>query len=111
MKIYKALVFSADGSRPPGLCDAIEHEGRFWLVIGWIELPDRATRRPARIMPIDLFRNQRIPPEDGQPMDLVVNDGIPTQFFDAIIAPELRSKFQVVDNPDIEIPAEGGRLQ
>ena len=110
-KILKAMVFFADGSRPPGLCDAIEHEGRLWLVPGWIELPDKAARMPARIMPIDLFRYQTVPPSDGQPMDLVVNDGIPIEFLAAEIPLPLRSKFQIVERPNIEIPVGGGRLQ
>jgi hypothetical protein len=48
---------------------------------------------------------------DQPGMDLIVNDGLPTQLFDPEIPTELRSKFQVVEAPDIEIPAGGGRIQ
>jgi hypothetical protein len=111
MQILKAMIFFSDGTRPPGLCDAIEHAGRLWLVPGWIERRDRAARVPARIIPIDLFRYKKIPPEEGKPMELVVDDGIPIQLFAREIPPELRSKFEVVDRPDIEIPIGGDRIQ
>jgi hypothetical protein len=108
VKIFKALVFSADGSRPPATFAAIEHEGRMWLVLGWIEMPDKAVTMPKRIVPLDLFGYQMVP-EEG--FDLVVNAGMPTQLFDEEIPIELRSKFQVVERPNIQIPVGGGRIQ
>jgi hypothetical protein len=57
---------------------------------------------------LDLLRYQKVA---GEPYDLLVNDGLPTQLFDPEIPTELRSKFQVLEGPDIEIPAGGGRIQ
>jgi len=108
MKILKAMVFADDGSRPPLLCDAIEYDSRFWLVPAWLEMPDKAVTMPLRIIPLDLLRHQKVL---GQEFDLLVNDGLPTQLFEREIPQELRSKFRVVESPDIKIPAGGGRIQ
>jgi hypothetical protein len=109
MKILKAMVFAADGSQPPALRDAIEYEGRFWLVPGWYEIPAKAVSKPIRIIPLDRLRYQRV--LDQPSFDLVINDGLPTQLFDAEIPIELHSKFQIVEGPNIEILGGGGRIQ
>jgi hypothetical protein len=108
MKILKAMVFDAAGKTPPTLRDAIEYQGRLWLVPGWYEIPAKAATKPVRLIPLDLLRYQKVA---GEPYDLLVNDGLPTQLFDPEIPTELRSKFQVLEGPDIEIPAGGGRIQ
>jgi hypothetical protein len=110
MKILKALVFDASGKTPPAIRDAIDHQGKLWLVPGWYEIPAKAVTKPIRLIPLDLLRYQRIPPGE-QAFDLMVNDGLPTQLFDPEIPTELRSKFRVVEAPEIEISAGGGRLQ
>jgi hypothetical protein len=109
MKVLKALVFDAAGKTPPTICDAIEYRGQLWLVPGWYEISTKAVSKPVRLIPLDPSAYQMIP---GEPQaDLVVNAGLPTQLFDPEIPTELRNKFQVVESPDIEIPAGGGRIQ
>jgi hypothetical protein len=108
MKVLKALVFDATGKTSPTLRDAIEYEGHFWLVPGWYEIPAKAVSKPIRLIPLEGLRFQKV---DQPGMDLFVNDGLPTQLFDPEIPTELRSKFRVVEGPDIEILAGGGRVQ
>jgi hypothetical protein len=108
MKILKALVFDAAGKTAPTIRDAIEYEGRLWLVPGWYEIPAKAVTKPIRLIPLDLLQYQKV---GQQGIDLIVNDGLPTQLFDPQVSTELRSKFQVVESPDIEIQGGGGRVQ
>lgn len=108
MRILKALVFDATGKTPPATRDAIEWQGKFWLVPGWYEIPAKAVSKPVRLIPLEGLRFQKV---DKPGMDLLVNDGLPTQLFDPQIPTELRSKFQVVEAPEIEILAGGGRIQ
>jgi hypothetical protein len=108
MKILKALVFDAAGKTPPAIRDAIEYKGQLWLVPGWYEIPAKAVSKPIRQIPLDRLRYQKT---GQQGMDLIVNDGLPTQLFDREIPIELRNKFQVLERPDLEIPGGGGRVQ
>jgi len=110
MKILKALVFDESGKTQPSIRDAIDYQGKLWLVPGWYEISARAVSKPVRLIPLDLLRYQKIPPGE-QSFDLVVNDGLPIQLFDREVPKELHSKFQVLEAPDIEIRAGGGRLQ
>jgi hypothetical protein len=108
MKILKAMVFDVAGKMPPMIRDAIEYQGKLWLVPGWYEIPGRAVSKPIRLIPLDGLQYKKV---DQPGMDLVVNDGLPTQLFDPEIPTELRSTFRVVEAPDLEIPAGGGRIQ
>jgi hypothetical protein len=110
MKILKALVFDQTGKTQPSIRDAIDYQGKLWLVPGWYEISARAVSKPVRLIPLDLLRYQRIP-AGKEAYDLLVNDGLPTQLFAQEVPTELRNKFRVVEAPDLEIPAGGGRLQ
>ncbi len=58
----------------------------------------KARQQYAYIIPLDLFRYQRVHDQKG--LDLVVNDGLPRQFFDAEIPTEVKSKYRIVEQPD-----------
>lgn len=108
MKIFRAVVFDAIGKAPPRICDAIRHEGRLWLVPGWNEISSKAVSKPIRLIPVTESGFQMIP--NNPQADLIVNAGLPRQLFEPEVPTELRNRFQVVENPDIEISG-GERIQ
>lgn len=107
-QLFKALVFFDDGQSPPAIVQAIEYQGQLWLVSGWIELPAKAVSKPVRLIPLDPLLHQRV---SDPGFDIVVNAGLPRQLFDPEVPTELRNRFQILEGPDIEIPAGGGRVQ
>ena len=110
MRILKVIVQIAD-DKSNGMCDAIEHEGRIWLVPHWLESPTRAETKPSRLIPLDILQHQTLPAGNPYGADYIVNDPMPKQLFDETIPTQLAKLFQVVESPDIVIPAGGGRIQ
>jgi hypothetical protein len=102
-EVFKALVFYADGKSQPVTIPAIEYEGQIWLAPHWIEAPEPGVRMPKHIIPIDLFRGQKVdPPQRGT--DYIVNVGLPRSLLDEEIPTELKNKFQIVERPNIRVP-------
>ncbi|MBI3808012.1 MAG: hypothetical protein HY281_10965 [Nitrospirae bacterium] len=56
MPILKCLVGFSDGY--VGTCDGIAHEGKLWLVPGWLEHPRKPIAMPERIIRFDNFPHQ-----------------------------------------------------
>ncbi len=110
MKTYKVIVQIAEtGSL--GECEAIEHGGRIWLVPHWLESSTLAATKPSRLIPLDILQHQSLPPGNAYGADYILNDPMPKQLFDETVPPQLAKLFQVVEGPDIVIPAGGGRVQ
>jgi hypothetical protein len=110
MKTFKVIVqMEDDGSL--GQCEAIEHDGRVWLVPYWLESPTRAETKPSRIIPLDILQHQKLSAGNPYSADFILNDPMPRNLFDEKISPQLAKLFQVVEAPDIVIPAGGGRAQ
>jgi hypothetical protein len=102
-EVFRALVFYADGKSAPVTVPAIEYEGRVWLAPHWIETQEQGVRIPKHIIPIDLFRGQKVdPPQPG--MDFVVNAGLLRQLLDEEIPTELKNKLEIVDRPNVKVP-------
>jgi hypothetical protein len=110
MRTLRALVQIAE-TGTIGVCDVIEYEGRLWLVPHWLESPTRAETKPSRLIPLDILQHQAMPPSNAYQADYVVNGPMTKQLFDEKIPPQLAKLFQIVEGPDIVIPAGGGRVQ
>ena len=54
--VLKCLVGLGDGMVVT--CDGIEHEGKLWLVPGWLEHPTEPIAIPERIIRFDCFPHQ-----------------------------------------------------
>jgi hypothetical protein len=52
MKIFKIVIMRAENGRA-SMCDAIEHEGKLWLVPEWTAFPSERIQKPARIISLD----------------------------------------------------------
>jgi hypothetical protein len=60
MKILKALVIGVDDG---GIskCDAIEFDGKLWLVPRWLDFPAQGLTKPARLVRFDTLLHQATP--------------------------------------------------
>jgi hypothetical protein len=97
--IRKALVVTDDGSIFQS--DVIEHEGSFWLVPEWLDVPGRGVTMPRRIVSMATVRYQRTP---GAHREFVVNDPIPKAVLDGRAPSQEASKYDVRELPEIEFP-------
>ena len=99
--IFKTLVFG-EWKKGYKLFDTIEYRGGFWLVPGWIE-----TRRQGWLAPVRLIRLSRpIQFEDvganNPGHQFLVNVPLPKQLFDPTVPMQLREKYEILDEPDLE---------
>lgn len=76
--------------------DAIEIEGRVWIVPAWFESPDGTHRVPERI--IGLPQGALAP---GKGDDPVLRDPIPKSVLDGIASPQ--SGYSVIERPNIRV--------
>lgn len=85
--------------------DTIEHEGKLWLVPGWIDSPSEGWSSPERIILLDELPHQRMAP--GNPADWVLNCPMPKAVFAGQIPKQSPYRFVVLERPDIKfhIPA------
>lgn len=84
-------------------CDAIEHEGKLWLVPEWLDVPAQGVTKPRRIIRMDTLRHQPMSnPAYG--MDYILNDCMPTAVLDGTAPPEQARQYEIVELPEIEIP-------
>jgi hypothetical protein len=113
MKIYKtaALVYTKylPGDEKPTTegytyIDTIEHEGKFWLVPGWIYNTNEGWKRPERIILLDSLPHIKIPPENpmSAEADFFLGYSIPiTATYDDNLLP-LPIEAVVINSPDIK---------
>jgi hypothetical protein len=83
------------GSPPQGVfeIDAIELDGRLWLVPEWEEVPGQGLMRPVRLVGEQLGRHRRAL-EFAIPMSVLLGQSPP--------APD--SGVEVIEHPEVEIP-------
>ena len=80
--------------------DVIEHEGKHWLVGGWLESSSAGLSIPTRLILLDLIPHGG-PGPNG--MDFVLYDPIPKAVLDGTIPPELSKRYVVIERPDIKL--------
>ena len=103
MKILKTMV-TIDGMIES--MDTIEHEGSFWLVPEWLDLPARGISMPRRIVSLATLRHERT---NGNP-DFVVNDPVPRFVFDGEVPSQIKHMYIVRDLPEIRVPMPDKKL-
>jgi len=81
MKIYKAMV-AIEGEAAIYKMDAIEYQGKFWLVPTWLDSPDGKQSKPLRLILLDSLQHQRLDPSGGSRADFAVNNPIPKAVLD-----------------------------
>lgn len=88
--------------------DAIEYEGKLWLVPEWSDSPVLGYRIPTRIISLETLRYQRW--EAGPYAEYVINDPMPIDVLEGRAPPEVLSKYVVVEMPDIRFPLPPERM-
>jgi hypothetical protein len=62
MKIFKIVIQRAeDGAL--SMCDAVEYEGKLWLVPEWTAFPAERIQKPVRIISLDGLTLSRVGPQ------------------------------------------------
>lgn len=106
MKILKTLVGLDSGG---GLyhMETIEHQGKMWLVPGWLEAPSEGWKIPARIICLDPLPHQKLP--QGDPYgDFVLNGPLHKSVCDGHTQLTAGYAYVVIERPDIRIPIPRG---
>jgi hypothetical protein len=103
MKLLNAT-FSIEGENHIEQGSAIEHLGLIWLIAGWIENQAEGYAKPRRMIALDPFRVQRLPPGSlfG---DAAANEPMPKGLFENPIPSQLAGMFPVLEGPDLKILA------
>jgi hypothetical protein len=103
MKVF-TVAFSIEGDQNIMKGDAIEHEGRLWLVVQWLEHRTEGFAKPRRLIALDAFGLERFP----QPThfgDAAASTPIPKGLLEFPIAPQLAGRFDVLEQPDVTLPS------
>jgi hypothetical protein len=93
-RIYKARVIFG---REFCLCDAIEHEGKLWLVPKWLEKRSEGWRSPARIIRFDNLEHTASVGSPGR--DYLVHDQLPSTLLVFDGRPAIAPSIEVVEAP------------
>lgn len=98
MKILKTLMPGDTGGF--FLCDTIEHEGMLWLVPEWKrDTPSKGYSKPARVICLtSLGHGGRV-----HGADYHLRDPIPKEVLHGHAPPELKSKYDVIDDPEVVV--------
>jgi hypothetical protein len=107
MKIL-SVAFSIEGDTRIMKGDAIEHEGRLWLVVQWLGNPAEGPAKPRRLIELDQFQLRGFP-QTTQFGDGAVGYPIPKGLLDFPIPSQLEGRFVVLEEPDITI--QSGEIQ
>jgi hypothetical protein len=103
VKILKAMVILSNDDGTGGAVnsmDAIEHDGRIWLVPEWFDYKDAKVTMPVRIVCLDLIPHQR---GTGTP-EIVVDGPLPRSVVEGRCPPGLKARYLVIEKPDIRLP-------
>jgi hypothetical protein len=103
MKLLTAM-FSIEGENQITQGPAIEYLGLIWLIVGWIENQAEGYAKPKRMIALDPFRLQRLPPGTGLGY-AAANEPMPRGLFENPIPSQLAGMFPVLEGPDIKILA------
>lgn len=81
-------------------CDAIEHEGRLWLVPYWLRALDGTHRKPERIvgLPPGAFQ----PADKSQDFDFFVSQPVPRSVIEGHTLPG-QERYTIVERPNIRV--------
>lgn len=80
--------------------DAIEHEGKLWLVPEWLDYLEKGIAKPARIVRFDLLPHQKA---SLLGCDYVLNFQVPKDVLEGRSRFEGGISFEVVEAPDIQV--------
>ena len=105
MKVLKTLA-PIEGTNRIDKIDTIEHEGKFWLVPQWLDIPAEGWTMPARIILLDTLRHQRLEP--GGLADFLLNDPLPKAVLEGHVLTEQAKQYVVVDKPPIRFRGGSG---
>jgi hypothetical protein len=101
MKIL-SVAFSIEGDTRIMKGDALEHEGRLWLVVQWLGNPAEGPAKPRRLIELDQFQLQRFA-QTTQFGNGAVGHPIPKRLLDFPIPSQLAGKFVVLEEPDLTV--------
>jgi len=98
LRVFKILIASQEtGALLQG--DAIEYEGKLWLVPEWNAFLAEGVQRPARIVCLDGLDLQ--PAGEQYPADYVLQTILPTP---VLMGQEKVKNLVVVEAPDLSVP-------
>jgi hypothetical protein len=95
--VRKIAFLKADGGSL-FIGDAIEHEGKLWLVPEWLEGPTKGTECPARIVCLDGMPLNKPGPAYQDRVDLVLSTPLHT---DILEGRRVSQNPLVIERPDI----------
>jgi hypothetical protein len=108
MKILLVIVGSDDGKIYK--VDAIEHEGKLWLVPHWLDVPAQGLTKPARLIRMDVLPFQRMTnPAYGA--DFVLNAPVPKALLEPNTPRQEVPGFEVQELPEISFPISDRKAQ
>jgi hypothetical protein len=87
--------------------DAIEYQGKIWLVPEWLDSPVLGYRIPARIISLETLRHQ---PMQGWSAEFVINDPLPIDVIEGRAQSPLIDKYVVIEEPDLRFPLPSNRM-
>lgn len=111
-KSYKVVVIFEDGVL--AACGAVEYEGAVWIVPEWLPFPSEGYTKPERMIRLDQFQFLKFePPAKGPGLfegaDYALSTSLPKTLFAGALTPQLKSRFVVLDRPDVRFRVRGVR--
>jgi hypothetical protein len=109
MKILKALV---TGVEDGGIskCDAIEFDGKLWLVPRWLDFPAQGLTKPARLVRFDTLLHQETPSSPSpQEADYVLNQPIPGELLEIRTPKQPILGFEFLELPEVSFPLKASK--
>ena len=102
MKIMKAAFRDIDETWITS--DAIEYQGKTWLVGRWLENKGLGIAKPERIVRVDSSQySSDVPSGLSYPVDLIVLIPVPRFVFDLRTSLPLQVPYVAIDRPDITV--------
>jgi hypothetical protein len=83
-------------------CDAIEYDGKLWLVPHWLEVLQQRVSKPARMIRFDNQQHQDV--RGSKFGDYVLSGPVPKVLLDRTTPKQPVAGFEYVELPDVEIP-------
>jgi hypothetical protein len=99
VKIYKAKVIFGGALHN---ADAIEYQGKLWLVPHWLDMPAQGVTMPARIVRFDNLRYDDV--RSTNLGDFVVTMSMPKELFETQSPKQPITGYEYLELPEIRIP-------
>jgi hypothetical protein len=106
MKILKALVSVMDVGFSK--CDAVEFDGKLWLVPRWLDFPAQGLTEPARLVRFDTLLHQATP-NSPQEVDYVLDQPIPGELFEIRTPKQPILGFEFLELPEVSFPLKASK--